>query len=177
MSVLALAKLNGADVEDDPRSTDFGKIVSGNTRWDVWGGFQQYVRVFAQMATGEKKNVTDKQIKELNGEKAFGETRGDVLTRFGRGKLAPVPSMVWDFLSGRTVTGEKPTIGSEAESHLLPLLYSDVKDAMQDKGVSSLFTVGVPSAFGVGVQTFQPKQPTSKSGQRRPSQPHRPTRQ
>lgn len=172
MTVLAIAKLNGAEVEDDPRSTDFGKIKSGNTRWDIWGGFQPYIRVFSQMATGEKKNVTDKQIKELNGEKAFGETRGDVLTRFARGKLAPVPSMVWDFLSNRTVTGDKPTIGSEAESHLLPLLYSDVKSAMQDKGVSSLFTVGVPSAFGVGVQTFEAKPAATKK-----QRTHKQTRQ
>lgn len=175
MTVLALAKLNGAEVEDDPRSTDFGKIKSGNTRWDIWGGFQPYIRVFSQMVTGEKKNVTDKQIKELNGDHAFGETRGDVVTRFARGKLAPVPSMVWDFLSARTVTGDKPTIGSEAESHLLPLLYSDVKSAMQDKGVSSLFTVGIPSAFGVGVQTFSPNTSSSKKPSK-PSKPHKPVK-
>lgn len=177
MTVLGLAKLGGAEVEDDPRSTDFGKIRSGKTRWDIWGGFQPYIRVFTQMATGEKKNVTNGAIKELNGDQAFGETRGDVLTRFARGKLAPVPSMVWDFLAGRTVTGDKPTIGSEAESHLLPLLYSDIKGAMQDKGVSSFFTVGIPAAFGVGVQTFDNKSTNSRPQRQSQSKPHRQTRQ
>jgi hypothetical protein len=42
-------------VEIDPRSTDFGKIKVGNIRWDIWGGFQQWVRVASQLATGERK--------------------------------------------------------------------------------------------------------------------------
>ena len=46
--VLAMAKLNGADVSADPRSADFGKIKIGKTRYDIWGGFQQYARVIGQ---------------------------------------------------------------------------------------------------------------------------------
>lgn len=154
MTVLVLAKLNGASVEDDPRSTDFGKIVSGKTRYDIWGGFQPYVRLIAQIITGQKKTTTTNEIKELSGEGAFGDTRADVLGRFTRGKLAPIPSMIVDYLAGTTVNNEETTLSKEAESHLLPLIYSDVKEAYKDKGVSSLFTVGAPAAFGVGVQTY-----------------------
>ena len=71
--------------------------------------------------------------------------------------------MAVDFMEGRTVSGDPVTIGKEAETHLLPLIYSDVKEAMKDKGVSSLFTVGVPAVFGVGVQTFNPNEQKSKS--------------
>lgn len=163
MSVLALAKLNGAQVEDDPRSSDFGKIKDGNTRYDIWGGFQPYVRVVSQIASGEKKSTVKGTIKELNGKQAFGETKSDVIERFGRGKLAPVPSMVWDFLSGRTVTGDKPTLSNEAESHLLPLLYSDVKDAYKDGGIQALFKAVPASTFGIGVNTYLPiNKPNSK---------------
>lgn len=154
LSILALAKLNGAQVEDDPRSSDFGKIKSGDTRWDIWGGFQQYVRLIAQVASGEKKSTVSGKLKELNGKQAFGESRSDVLGRFVRGKLAPVPSIIADITSGRKTTGEDVTLKDEAVDHLLPLLYSDIHDAMKDNGVSSLFTVGIPSTFGVGVQTY-----------------------
>lgn len=166
-TILGLAKLAGADVEKDPRSTDFGKIKVGDTRWDIWGGFQQYVRFLTQVITGERKSASSGIVDELSGEGRFGKTRADVTTSFLRGKLAPVPATIWDILSGRTVVGEKlhysftePTEGrdinltDEAKKILLPLIYSDIKDAWQQQGWASIITTGVPSAFGVGVQTF-----------------------
>lgn len=171
MTVLALAKLNGAQVDDDPRSSDFGKIKQGNTRWDIWGGFQQYVRVATQLVSGQRKSTNTGNVSELNGKGAFGTNRGDVLLSFMRGKLAPVPSMGADIVSGRTTSGEKPTWGNEAESHLLPLLYSDIKTAVQDRGVKSFFDVGIPAIFGVGTQTYRPRK---KSDSTRPPSPERP---
>ena len=40
-----LAKLAGAEVGDDPEDSDFGKIIIGNTRIDIWGGIQQPMRL------------------------------------------------------------------------------------------------------------------------------------
>ncbi len=156
MSVLALASLNGAQVETDPRSSDFGKIKVGNTRWDIWGGYQQYIRVFTQLMMGETKSASGKMYK-LNGEGAFGRTRGDLIGNFVRGKLAPVPSMAVDFLKGRTIIGEPVTVKGEAIQHLSPLTLQDMTDAVKDKGISAIFTVGIPSTFGVGVQTYEGK--------------------
>lgn len=156
--VLALAKLNGAEVEDDPRSSDFGKIKTGDTRYDIWGGFQQYIRVFTQLVSGERKSATSGEIQKLDGEGKFGANRSTQATSFFRGKLAPIPSVAWDVLSGRTVTGDKPTLANESENHLLPLIYSDVKDAAKSQGVKALLTVGIPATFGVGVQTYLPKE-------------------
>ncbi len=165
-SVLALAKLNGAQVEDDPRSSDFGKIHDKNSRWDIWGGFQPYVRLAAQMVTGERKSTNTGKVQKLDGEGFFGEDRGSVALGFLRGKLAPVPSMLVDFIKKKDAVGNDVTIGSEAESHLLPLLYSDLKEAVKDRGVSAYFTVGLPSIFGVGVNTYTPRE--SKSSHQRP---------
>jgi hypothetical protein len=158
LSVLALAQLGGAEVEDDPRSSDFGKIKSGNTRWDIWGGFQQYIRVFAQLLSGQRKSSNSGNIQELDGSGAFGTNRGDVATSFARGKLAPVPSMAWNFISGTTPTGDDVTVLGEAKSHLMPLMVGDMKEAIKDRGVSALFTVGMPTIFGVGTSTYKPNQ-------------------
>lgn len=159
VTVLAISQLSGAEVELDPRSTDFGKIKVGNTRYDIWGGFQPYIRVMAQLLTGQRKFTTTKDIANAN--------RKDVLETFLRGKLAPVPSMGVDFLQGKTLTGQDVTIKQEAAQHLLPLLSSDIYDAMQDGGIKSIFTVGIPSTFGVSVQTYQPAPPKDKSHHRR----------
>lgn len=160
LGLLALAF--GGDDDDslkvgtDPRSSDFGKIISGNTRWDIWGGFQQYARLISQMATGQKVSTTGK-VSDLSGTGMFGESRGDVLSRFVRGKLAPVPSMIVDFTMGRTISGEKVSVEDQIKQHFAPLFYSDLKDAFKDRGVSALFLVGIPSTFGVGVQTYNPR--------------------
>lgn len=159
LTILALAKMGGANVEDDPRSSDFGKIKVGKTRWDIWGGFQQYARLLSQMATGQKKTATTGEIQELDEKGKFGETRGDVAKRFFRGKLAPVPAIITDVLTGRKVTGEEVTLKDEALSYAIPLIINDVSDAVKDKGISALFTVGVPATFGIGVQTFGEREP------------------
>lgn len=154
LTVLTLASLGGADTEKDPRSSDFGKIKSGNTRWDIWGGFQQYVRLFTQLLTGQRKSTRTGVIQSLDGTGTFGESRADLLGRFVRGKLAPVPSAAWDFISGRTQSGAKTEVLKEASDRLLPLVFSDLKDAIDDKGIRAIFTVGLPSIFGVGTQTY-----------------------
>lgn len=168
MTVLALSSIGGNDddeVEVDPRSTDFGKIVRGNQRWDIWGGFQPYIRVAAQVLTGSKKTSSGK-IKELGPDQPFGQTGVDVLSNFGRSKLAPVPGALLDLISGRNLIGEKIvydgdagkkeiTIGDYIKEHMLPLTYTGTQEAVKDRGIQAIFTVGIPSAFGVGTQTYQ----------------------
>lgn len=157
LTVLALFKLNGADVEDDPRSTDFGKIKYGNTRWDIWGGHGQYIRVVTQFMLGQTKSTTSGKINELSEEGAFGKTRGDVLLSFVRGKLAPIPAAGWDMITGRTIIGEKVTPQLEAQKLFLPLIAQDLKESYGEGGVSRLLTTAIPATFGVGVQTYDSK--------------------
>lgn len=145
------------EIETDPRSSDFGKIKSGNTRWDIWGGFQPYARVLTQTITGERKATTTGKIYQLNGKGFMGETRMSPLATFAREKLAPVPSTVINLVTGRDAVGQSVTIEGQLVQDVTPLIISDVYQAMKDQGVKALFTVGIPSAFGVGVQSYQPK--------------------
>lgn len=153
-TILTLAKASGAKVETDPRSSDFGKIRVGNTRWDIWGGFQQWVRVFSQMVTGERKTTTDKRIIELSKKKYPFETELDVAERFFRGKLAPVPSLALELLEGQKIFGESLTLKGEAIENAVPLYLQDIRDSIKQIGAEALFTVGFPGFFGVGVQSY-----------------------
>ncbi len=163
VSTLIIAKALGADTENDPRSSDFGKIKVGNTRWDIWGGFQPYARVMSQVISGERKTTTKGEIQELNGKGFMQQNRFTPLGSFARGKLAPVPATVLDLATGRDASGQPVTVQSELLSDVTPLLIQDTYSAMKDQGVRALFSVGIPSAFGVGVQTYQPRETKSKA--------------
>ena len=156
-TILAIAKAGGADVEIDPRSTDFGKIKVGNTRWDIWGGYQQWIRTFTQMVTGQRKTAKG-DIIDLSAKKFPYETRLDIGAKFGIGKLAPVPSLVIDLMRGQKMFGEELKFDEEALSNMIPLYLNDMKEAIDDLGPEAIFTVGSPAFFGVGTQTYKSKE-------------------
>ncbi len=90
---MVLAEILGADVEKDPRSSDFGKIKIGRTRIDVWGGFQQIARSTAQLITGKSKAVSSGEI--------FTKTRLETFGRFIQSKLSPFAGLGIELLSGK----------------------------------------------------------------------------
>ena len=153
-SVLGLAKIGGADIGIDPRSADFGKIKIGNTRYDILGGFQQYIKIGAQLITG-------KHISSTTGvETTFGEgykplTRLDIIQRFLETKEAPVASFVTSMLRGQNYMGEKFNIGKETASRFTPMVIQDMADLYMEKGLEGV-AMGSPAIFGVGVQTYSP---------------------
>jgi hypothetical protein len=155
MGILALAALSGADTEEDPRSPDFGKIRSGNTRWDIWGGFQQFVRYTSQIATGEKKSTASDKITPLDGSSYTKETRMSVIGNFVRSKLAPVPSAIVDYLYGENMIGDPFNLSNMIISRAIPLVWQGVyESAKQDGWAKALLVTGVPSILGIGVQTY-----------------------
>jgi hypothetical protein len=155
LAVLALAAAAGAEVEDDPRSTDFGKIKVGDTRWDIWGGFQQPIRAFVQATLEERKSTTTGKIVKLDGSGYGGETGGDVLLRFFRGKLAPVPAFLVNAYTGKNVMGTPFELGPSLLQMSYPLvIQSVIESAKKDGVVFGVLATGVPSLLGVGVQTY-----------------------
>ncbi len=154
MTVLYMAKAAGADVEVDPRSSDFGKIRVGDSRWDIWGGLQQYVTFTARILTGEVKTGAG-DIRKLEQEIFPHTTRLDVMQNFIRGKLAPVAAFGADVLAGGNIVGEDLDLGTEAIENFVPMYIQDVKEAWDDLGPSAALTVGVPTFFGVGFASYE----------------------
>lgn len=181
-SILGLAAVAGAQVEKDPRSADFGKIRVGNTRWDIWGGFQQYARIFAQLYTGQTKSSNTGEIYDLKGDKFPYKTRLDQLGAFFRGKLAPVPGFAVDVLSGKNVVGEpvdltkKDYLSKKAYELFVPMIAQDIQDAWKEQGAKSLLTVGVPSGLGVGVTTYSADEKKENGGNKSKKNTHSKTK-
>jgi hypothetical protein len=149
-TVAALAKMRGANVESDPRSADFGKVRFGNTRLDPWGGFQQYVRMGAQLTSGKYVSTTSGMEKNLG--EGRNPTRYDILIRQLESKEAPIASFVTTLLRGKDFRGQPVDAKKEVLDRMTPMLWQDLMEIAKDDPDHLPFVV--PAAYGVGVQTY-----------------------
>lgn len=166
-TVMFVAKMLGADVNFDPRSSNFTKIKIGNTRIDIAGGFSQYVRLIAQQMTGEEiSSAGNKERVRYPGQSVA--PHGDIstlsnLTKFARSKAAPIPSTLWDELSGSDFVGKPIKQGHELFANA-PFITQDAYDALQNSGPKSVAISAFLSAIGLGVQSYKDKPPKAGTG-------------
>ncbi len=149
LTTIGLAALAGLSVETDPRSSDAGKIRWGNMRWDIWAGYQQWMRMIAQFITGQRKTAGGK-IEKIS--------RMEVLSRFAQSKASPIVGIISDILSGRSYTGEEieltpESIAKNIYNRLAPMGLADIIDAYNDSRAIGGF-VATPALLGIGVQTY-----------------------
>jgi hypothetical protein len=148
-TVAGMAKTAGAEVETDPRSSDFMKIKVGNTRYDIGGGFNQYIVLGTRIVTNEKKKTNGDVVELGKGFKS--DDRVDMVTDFLTNKASPIPSYVIGYLKGKDPAGKPFDPTTEAAKRFIPLITQDIADVMAD-GSSPL--AAAPSVFGVSTQTF-----------------------
>lgn len=153
-AVYTLGKLAGAEIETDPRSTDFGKLRFGNTRIDPLAGVQQATVFLSREASGETKTARNR-IVPLTGNVPYGgRTAVDVAVTFGRTKLAPVPGTIIDLRQGKNFAGVPVTVGSEALDLVTPMSLGDIYESMQAQGVPKGAALGVLSIFGENIRSY-----------------------
>jgi len=165
LTILGLARLAGAEVVLDPRNADFGKIKFGNSRWDIWGGFQQYFRFLTQLTLSLINLIPGVDIpviissttgREIRSGKGYGKvTPWDVIARFFRQKTAPLASLLIDILTKETAVGGQVNIPAEFINNIfIPMITQDYFDLVREKGLLK-GTIGIiPVLFGVGLQTY-----------------------
>lgn len=148
-------------VETDPRSSDFGKIKLGDTRFDVSGGSAALITLAARLATLSTKSTTTGKITQLDqkdkkGNPAFGaETGMDVLYDFATNKTSPLASVVVDELKQETFSGGKPTPLGEATNLITPLPLSNAEEIYGDpKGADPLLTI-LADTLGINTNTYK----------------------
>lgn len=163
-ALYVLAELAGAEIEYDPRSSDFLKWRFGNSRVDPLMGLQQFIVLAARQITNKKKLLGSGDLVPIRGPKVpFGGATGrDLLEVFVESKFAPVPSAVMNVLGGKKVTGEPTSLGKEALGMTHPITYGDLYNVMQEDGVAKDLALSVLAVFGYGLQTFQPRRQSSQ---------------
>lgn len=156
-AMLGLAKAGGADVELDPRSSDFLKIKVGDTRIDALAGLTQWAVFASRMATGEVKTLSGKVRK--TGEYASPAETGTLIQRFGRSKLNPVVGTAWDLREKKDFAGNPVTPGSAAKNLLGPLSATDLVEGLMKDGWHEDDAIGLLNFFGIGVNTYDKRGP------------------
>lgn len=143
---MALAALAGASLNFlDPDDPDWGKIRFGDTRIDIWGGFQQPARVIARIA-----------IMPFREEADFSPL--EIVERFAAFKVAPVISIPGEMLTGKTAIGEETTLTETMAMSVVPLAMRDIGEAWAISGPGAALSTGALAALGVGVGTYKDSQ-------------------
>jgi hypothetical protein len=165
--IILLAKQGGAEVETDPRHTDFLKLKSGNTVVDVLAGMQQAGTYLSRMATGESVSAAGNKS-DLTKPGFKGASRLTVTQDFLRGKLAPVPGSAVNLMAGSNIVGEPSNLLTEGARLTIPMSWPDVYKAAQEEGIPAGSAVFLMSLFGLGVQyrskSDRPKKASKSSG-------------
>ncbi len=155
--IYAVNDLLGTPTEDDPRSSDFGKIRIGNTRIDVLAGVSQATVFMSRVASGETKGLKTGFVMPIRGDYVpyAGTTTWDVISNFLRTKLTPALGLAINLVSGKDLVGNKVTLYDIPEEALVPLAIMDIYDAMEEEGIPSGLALGTLGMFGVGIQTHE----------------------
>jgi hypothetical protein len=174
-SVYALGMAVGADIEEDPRSPDFGKLKFGNRRLDVMMGHSQIIRLISAILTGTTKR-SNGNVMPIRGSYVFFQDNKffqktvktqygsddvlDVIARFGRSKLSPQFGFMMNMITGQTMIGEDVTLLNTATQLIYPITYGDIYTVMQEEGMPVNVALSVLTILGMGLQTYENKQKT-----------------
>jgi len=188
-SIVAMAKAAGADVEDDLRSSDFGKIKLNNTRVDLSAGMSQYWRFLAQMITESRKTLSSGKVSPVD--------REQLLWRMIRSKASPVAGSLASALFGKTFTGDEfiptgdePTAQALAEyakkagfskttserigktgqitvRELMPLIIQQTIEGVQTDGLMGGLVSGAGEFIGVSTSSFKSRGSRKRSRDRK----------
>lgn len=154
-AVLAIANaVKPGSVESDTRSSDFGKIKVGDTRFDVTGGMASLITLAARLATMSSKSSTTGRINPLNSGNYGSQTGWDVVTNFFTNKLSPVAQVVKDLASGKDFSKNKVTLGGEAIKLVTPLPVTTLQELMNNPNSANVVLSMIADALGISTNTY-----------------------
>ncbi len=143
--------------EEDPTSSDYGKIVRGNTRIDPWGGHQQVIVAAARAKMGKTTSIDGGERKN---------DLGQIIANFGRNKLRPDWGALWnayDIYLGSPKPGRPATYGDAGLQLVRPMGLGEVVKVLKDRGFSEGMIVNALGVFGAGVSVYGDEEDTKRS--------------
>lgn len=140
-------------VDWDPRSSNFGKIKVGNTRFDVTGGVGSVLTLASRLATMSKKSSTTGDVQSLSGGGFGKQDGGDVVVDFFENKFSPVAGILRDIVRGEDFNGNKPTARSIAAGAVTPLVIQNATQAKQPNSANALAAL-IADGLGISAGSY-----------------------
>ena len=163
--ITAINLFSPGTVETDPRSSKFGKIMIGDTGYDITAkvgslftlasrliptlgneGIAQYSK---SSSTGEVKKLGSVPVGPQNGL--------DVIGNWVQGKASPTAQIVLDLIRQQDYLGNPLDPQKEAGKLVLPLSVSSYNDLMTDPNSSNLIIGMMANAIGINTSTYKAK--------------------
>lgn len=157
-AVLATADaLMPGSVDWDPRSSDFGKIRVGNTRYDVTGGSGSLVVLASRLASNASKSSSTGVISQLNTGEYGSRSSLDVVSDYFSNKLSPAAGVVRDVLKGKDFNGNKITVGGEIYNLFTPMIVKNYNQLANDPNSGNMLVTLLADGLGLATNTYAAK--------------------
>jgi len=156
-------------VEDDPRSSNFGKFSKGNIHIDMWGGRQQFTVFMSRMLTQEIKSTSSGEIQKMgynNTRTMWGE-----IGRYNSTKLAPTVKFAVTWLDSRFDKdgnrkrfGDELDLQEEALSNMYPMYFETLAEIKKENPeLYTQFALSFYAGLGGGVQVYDVEDTSAKT--------------
>jgi hypothetical protein len=152
--VLATANaLLPGSVEFDPKSSDFGKIRIGDTRFDVTGGMGSILTLAARIASGSTKS-TSGVITMLNTGEYGSKTTWDQIMSFVLNKASPALNLGYKLGTGTDSRGEKVDRGQAALESIAPIGVQTGRETLSNPNAAPFLLTMIADGLGIGANTY-----------------------
>ena len=170
--VLTLSKLIDPDsVDEDPRSSNFGKVkIFGHWR-DITGGMGGLMRLASYMVptyhNGKwshwKKTSTGKWVDMSSGEYGSQDAFDTLIEGLFTNKLSPVAGLFRDGLKGEFFGGEPFTLAGAIKKYTTPLSIQNYQEMLKDPGSSFILGDIILEGLGLSSSVYIAKTDWEKS--------------
>lgn len=143
-------------VDWDPRSTDFGKIRVGDTRFDVTGGMGSLVVLTARELIGSSKSASSGKITDLRAGGFNAQNQVGLFNDFIRNKLSPAASFFINSFTGTDSLGNKTDVLNEGRKAITPIGLQTIQESMANPNSANTLAVAIADGLGLSANTYSP---------------------
>jgi hypothetical protein len=135
MMTAEISRELGAKVSHDPTSTDFMKIKVGDTRIDLFGGYQQFPVAAMTAMLGQKTMAAGRnagRTVDLTAGRFGQPTRKSEAEKFFKNRLSPVGSFIYSWMDGREFDGKPFEVKRALYERAMPIVLKDLTELAQE---------------------------------------------